>query len=241
MVVAWMFSSATPAQGSRSAQKILEQLDDLYRGEASISTMRLEIHTEDWDRTLRLKSWTRGEEMSLIRVLEPEKEKGITTLKVKNDLYNYLPAVDRKIKIPSTMMASSWMGSHISNDDLVKESRFSDDYRCEFAPAEPPRMTPRVIECIPDPQAPVVWSRVRITLLPTEDLPQSIEFFDERGSMERVVRYREYRVFSGRRLPAEIEVKPISKPQERTVMTLESITFFRTLPDEVFTLEPVAG
>lgn len=236
-----MFALHCFAQRPKSAQTILKELDDLYRGDASTSTMRLEIKTEDWRRTLRLKSWTRGEEMSLIRVLEPEKERGITTLKVENDLYNYLPAVDRKIKIPTTMMSASWMGSHISNDDLVKESRFSEDYRCNFTPTEPPRDNQRVIDCIPNENAPVVWSRVRITLLPTEDLPQVIEFFDERGSMERVIRYQDYRRFSGRRLPARIEVYPTSKPNEKTVMTIENITFLTTLPDEVFTLEPISG
>jgi hypothetical protein len=64
----------------------------------------------------------------LIRILAPQKEKDTATLKVENDIWNYLPQVKRVIKLRSTTMSASWMGSHFTNDDLVKESRMAEDY-----------------------------------------------------------------------------------------------------------------
>ncbi len=56
----------------------------------------------------------------LMRILEPKKEAGTATLKVDKNIWNYLPKVDRTIKVPSSMMGGSWMGSHFTNDDLVR-------------------------------------------------------------------------------------------------------------------------
>ena len=42
------------------------------------------------------------------------------------DIHHYLPGallpkVDRTMKVPASMMLGSWMGSHFTNDDLMRE------------------------------------------------------------------------------------------------------------------------
>ncbi|MEQ3623625.1 MAG: outer membrane lipoprotein-sorting protein [Marinobacter sp.] len=58
---------------------------------------------------------------------------GVGSLRIDDAMWNYLPKVDRTIKIPPSMMLQPWMGSNFSNDDLVKESSFVDDYTHELA------------------------------------------------------------------------------------------------------------
>ena len=55
----------------------------------------------------------------------------MATLKVKDKLWNYLPNTDRTMRVPSAMMSGAYMGSHITNDDLVQGTRLSDDYLFE--------------------------------------------------------------------------------------------------------------
>ena len=111
-----------------SAEKILDNVDDLYRSNASHGILTLSVTTVNWQRTLTLEQWSKGEDKSLIKILKPKKEKGLATLRVDKNMWNYLPKVKRVVKIPSSMMSSSWMGSHFTNDDLVKQSRMTEDY-----------------------------------------------------------------------------------------------------------------
>ncbi len=73
----------------------------------------------------------------IARILEPKKERGSATLKAGNELFTYLSKTGRTIKISGTMMGASWMGSHFTNDDLVRETRLSDDYTAVQLAAEP--------------------------------------------------------------------------------------------------------
>jgi len=118
-----------PAAGSaQTAYEIIDRVDQLMRGESSHGRIEMQIRTENWERSLTMEAWSLGTEYSLIRVESPAREAGTATLKAEDDIWNYLPRVDRTIKIPASMMMGSWMGSHFTNDDLVHESRLVEDY-----------------------------------------------------------------------------------------------------------------
>jgi hypothetical protein len=115
-----------------SPREIIDRVDRLLRGESSHGLAVMEVVTENWERSLTMEMWSLGTEHSLVRILAPPKEAGTATLKAGDDIWNYLPKVDRTIKIPASMMMGSWMGSHFTNDDLVKDSRLVDDYDIEI-------------------------------------------------------------------------------------------------------------
>ena len=109
-------------------EKILDSVDDVYRSNTSHGILTLAVTTANWQRTLALEQWSKGKNKHLIKVLKPKKEKDLATLRVDNNVWNYMPKVKKVVKIPSSMMSSSWMGSHFTNDDLVKQSRMVKDY-----------------------------------------------------------------------------------------------------------------
>ena len=124
----WMLTMAPPAQAQVDPYEIIDRVDELYRGESSHGTSTMEVVTENWTRQMTMELWSLGNDYSLVRIQAPAREAGTATLKADRDIYNYLPKVDRTIKIPTSMMGGSWMGSHFTNDDLVQESRLVDDY-----------------------------------------------------------------------------------------------------------------
>src|SRR5512143_3400092 len=113
---------------AQSAREIVDRVDRMLRGNSSRADIAMEIATEHWTRSLEMRAWSLGTEYALVRVTAPPREAGTATLKVREEVWNYLPRVDRTIKIPPSLMMGSWMGSHFTNDDLVKESRMIDDY-----------------------------------------------------------------------------------------------------------------
>ena len=124
---------SSPATSQQDPREIIDRVDRLMRGESSHGKSTMEVVTEHWTRSLSMEIWSLGTEHSLIRVTAPAKEAGTATLKADKDIWNYLPKVDRTIKIPASMMSGSWMGSHFTNDDLVKDSRLIDQYDIEIS------------------------------------------------------------------------------------------------------------
>jgi len=60
---------------------LLNEVDDLWRGKSSYSITSMQVKTEHYTRTMRMEGWSKGKEHTLIRIIEPLREKGTATLK----------------------------------------------------------------------------------------------------------------------------------------------------------------
>lgn len=232
------FLGAPPALAEPlTAKDILDKVDDLYRGISSHGKMTMVVVTAHWKRTLSLELWSKGKDKSLVRILAPLKEKGTATLRSGNEVWNYLPKVKRVIKLPSSMMSASWMGSHFTNDDLVKESRFTDHYDFTIT-YQGMRDGEEVVEltCIPKPEAPVVWGKVEVVVRRSDYLPMLMRYYDEELRLARTATFSNFRELSGRALPTLMTLTPEDKPGEKTEVSYEQINFDVSLSDEVFSL-----
>ena len=230
--------AATPT--AARARLILAEIDDLWRADSSAATVTMRVVTAHYSRTVTMESWTLGKERSLVRIVAPLKEKGTATLKSGAAIYTYLPKTDRTIRLTSSMMLGSWMGSHFTNDDLVKESRLADDYDPEIV-FEGLRDEHRIIEFAlkPKPEAPVVWGRIVTTVLADGYLPLLSRYYDEDGQLARTVTFSEIKEMGGRRLPAVMRVVPADKPDEYTELVYEKIAFGQAIPEAFFSLQEI--
>ena len=241
VVVMLVWSARAPAraaaQSTLAARQILDRVDDLYRGESSHGQLTMTVTTAHWTRTLKIEFWSKGKTESLFRILAPSKEEGTATLRAGNDIWNYLPRVKRVIKLPSSMMSASWMGSHFTNDDLIKESRMADDYTYEVT-FEGPRAGRPIVEitCLPKPQAAVVWGKVVVGVDRDLFLPREIQYYDESQSLARTLTFSDVARLGDRQLPTTLTVVPADKPGESTVMHYEKLEFNVPLDDEFFSL-----
>ncbi len=172
-----------------------------------------------------------------MRILAPKKEKGTTTLRSGNNIWNYLPKVKRVIKLPSSMMASSWMGSHFTNDDLVKESRMVDDYTftITFRGEREGRNIAKVT-CIPKPDAAVVWGKVVVTVEEENYLPINLLYYDEDLNLARTMTFTDVGKMGGRMIPSLMRIIPADKPRESTVIKYHEVVFNLPLKDTMFSL-----
>jgi outer membrane lipoprotein-sorting protein len=213
---------------------VLARLDDLYRSTSSVARIELQVTTARSTRSLRLKAWTRGEDEALITIEAPPREEGTSTLRVGENLWNYLPRIARTIRVPPSMMLGSWMGTDFTNDDLVKESSLHRDFasRIDRRSESPPGWWLRL-----DVKAGVVgrWARIDI-LVSDEGLPVEERHFDRKGRLARTMTFDEIRLLGGRRLPAHLSLTPTETPGQRTEMRYLDVQFDVTLPDDIFSL-----
>ncbi len=216
---------------------ILDRVDDLFRGDSSRGILTMKIISAHWTRTLKLEWWSEGKNNSLIRILAPRKEKGVATLRVGNNIWNYLPKVNRVIKLPSSMMSASWMGSHFTNDDLVKETRMAEDYTFELTfQGERDGLQLLEVTCNPKPDAAVVWGKVLVVVRPVDYLPFKILYFDEDLNLARSMYFSTPEPLGGKILPREMSIVPENKPGEMTRIIYEEMTFDPDLPPRIFSI-----
>jgi outer membrane lipoprotein-sorting protein len=221
-----------------TVEELLNRTDDLMRGASSKGTMRMRVTTDRWEREMVMRVMSKGEDKTLVQILSPPREKGTATLKVDRNIWNYLPKVDRTIKIPASMMSGSWMGSHLTNDDLVKDSRFVNDYDCEFTQTpDNGGSTHWVISCIPKPEAAVVWGEVVVSIRGEDLIVDFTEFYDEHNNLIRSIVHSQIEDVGDRRIPRRVQVIPADKPDEITEMFYEEIEFDIDIPDRTFTLQ----
>lgn len=217
--------------------KILRQVDDLWRGDSSHAITSMQVKTKHYTRTMRMEGWSRGKDMTLIRVLSPLKEKGTITLKTGNTIYTYLPKTDRKIRLTSGMMMGSWMGSHLTNDDLVKEARLEDDYEASIS-FEGLRDGKKIIEftLVPKPEAAVVWGKQVLIVYADSSIPIREDYYDEDMKISRSMTFTDMKLLGGKQRPAVMRVEPADKPGEYTEFVYESLEMNIQINDSFFSV-----
>jgi len=218
-------------------EKILDGVDDLYRSNASHGIITLSVTTVNWQRTLTLEQWSKDEDKSLFKILKPKKEKGLATLRVDKNVWNYMPKVKRVVKIPSSMMSSSWMGSHFTNDDLVKQSRMAEDYTFSIT-FEGMQDDEEVVEitCIPNKEAAVVWGKVEVVVYADDYIPLRMIYYDEDLLLSRTLEFTNIQKMGGKMIPTLMSMIPADKPGESTTVKWDKIRFNVAIDDEFFSL-----
>jgi len=222
---------------SERVKHLLNEVDDLWRGESSYAVTSMHVKTEHYERTMKMEGWSKGKEKTLFRIMQPLREKGTSTLKSDNHIYTYLPKTDRTIKLTSGMMMGSWMGSHLTNDDLVKEARLEEDYTAEIS-FEGVRNDQNIIEftLIPKIDAAVVWGKLTLTILADSHIPLVEYYYDEDMALARTIRFTNIQQLGGRQRPAVLRVVPADKPEEYTEFVYEELSLNVALKDSLFSL-----
>ncbi len=246
VLVAVFFSAVTAAAqnsagGNSSAdrpeiEEVVDAIDRLYRHDSSHSTMEMEIQTPHWSRSLKMEAWSEGMDKTFIRILEPRKERGMGTLRVDNEMWNYLPKTNKVMKIPPSMMMSSWMGSDFKNNDLVKEFTFTEDYLFEYTEPDGAERGKLYVRCTPKAGKPIVWGHVVIAVDGETLIPEWEKYYDEHDELMRIMYYREVKTFDGKRLPSVVELVPQTKEGYSTTIRYVEAEFDINIRGNIFTL-----
>ncbi|MBN2301941.1 MAG: outer membrane lipoprotein-sorting protein [Lentisphaerae bacterium] len=229
---------ALAASDDLSPTEIIRRSDELLRGENSYSQMEMTISRPHWTRTVIMEGWSSGADNMFVRVLAPKKERGITFLKKGREAWNYIPAIDRVIKLPPSMMLQSWMGSDFTNDDVVRADSMVEDYTHRLLDKPIVEGAPCwTIEAIPKPDAPVVWGKVVFTVRQSNYVPIRVDFFDEDSCLVKFYVTSRIRKIEGRELATEFTMHDALKDEHKTSIVYNSITFKPELKPDTFSLK----
>jgi len=219
---------------ANEAQAIIKKLEKNLRGDYMYSTMSMIVTSKRGKRTVKIESWSEGNHKSFIKILYPKKDKGITFLKIDNQMWQYIPKIERTIKIPPSMMLQSWMGSDFTNDDMVKESSLEEDYTAKILSK---KSNSAILELIPKEDAAVVWGKIVIDIDLKNAVPVKETFYDDMMKKVRVMTFSKIEQHGTHRVPMVMELKPLdaSKKKNRTKIIFEKVNFDAKIDSSYFT------
>lgn len=218
------------------ARQLVQQAMDHWRGLTSYSEMTMVIHRPDWERSMTMRSWSKGDKQSLVRVVEPKKDAGNGTLLNDNNMWTFSPKINRVIKVPSSMMSQSWMGSDFSNKDISKSTDIVDQYDHELtAQMEKDGHQFYTITSIPHEDAAVVWGK-EVMIVRDDYVLMEQQFWDQDGVLVKSMTTLKVEEMGGRAVAKIMRMGKLETPEEWTQITSNTIEFNLELPKSLFTL-----
>ena len=205
---------------AQDADQILKNSEQKIQGiKSSYQEMMIKIVRPKWSKEMTMKGWSIGEDYFTSVVLSPAKEKGTVFLKRENEVWNYIPSIERTIKLPPSMMMQNWMGTDFTNDDLVQRSSITDDYTNTIIGNEIiDGLDCWIIELIPNEDAAVVWGKLMMWIDKRDYMQLKTQFFDEYDEMISIMTGKAIKSFDGKKLPAIIEFVPLDKEGNKTIV-----------------------
>jgi len=223
-----------------TADELVRKMDELLRGETSYSKMKMLIYNPDWPgpREIEMSAYESVKDSkSFIRIIAPARDRGTGFLKIGFNLWMYVPATERVMKMPPSMMHESWMGSDFTNDDLVRESSIVKDYEHKLIGVDdhPEAGKTYKLELVPKPGAAVVWGRILVWVWDQGFVPLKQQYFDEQGKMISEMIFSGLKPMAGRKIPTVWEMHSMTKPGHKTVFQIEQMEFDLKIDPGIFT------
>ena len=227
---------AVAATDNRDAGEIVRDAINHWRGTTSRGAMTMIIHRPDWERSMSMESWTQGEKRSLVRVTAPRKDRGNGTLMDGNKMWSFSPKVNRVIKVPSSMMGQSWMGSDFSNKDISRVDDIVEQYEHTLlGETTADEFVHYEIQAIPHEEAAVVWGR-EVLVIRSDNILVEHRFYDQDDELVKALRTLEIGEMGGRSVAVQQRMEKTDAVEEWTDIIIDSIEFDVELSDNLFTL-----
>lgn len=212
---------------------IIKNVEHNIQSDSGYAKVKMSVTTSRGERMMEIESWNRGHEKSFIKILYPKQDSGITFLKIDTTMWQYVPKIEKTIKIPSSMMMQSWMGSDFTNDDMAKESSIVDDYHPHLTHEDAQKYT---LTLIPKDEAPVVWGKIILEVEKQHFIPIKAIYYDEDGIEQRTLYYNNVKVIGTRFFPSVMTLVPSNKKRNKTVVTMDEVNFDIVIDDSRFSM-----
>lgn len=223
---------------SQTADEIIKKAEDKMRSGSVTSEMTIKTVRPKWSRTMTMKIWAKGNDYSMVLVTAPAKEKGTVFLKRNSEAWNWVPSIERNIKLSPSMMSQSWMGTDFTNDDIVQESSNKSDYTHRLLKDTVINGMPCwKIELLPREDAAVVWGKVHAFIDKTHYIQLRMEMYDEDDFLVNTLIASHIKEMGGKTLATKLEMLPADKTGHKTIMEYASIKFDQPIKDEFFSVQ----
>lgn len=223
---------------AQDATEIVRKADEHAKSKTSVAEITIQIIRPTWSREMSMKTWIKGNDLAMLLITGPAKDKGIVYLKRKKEVWNWIPSIERNIKLPPSMMSQSWMGTDFTNDDLVKEASVVVDYNHHLiGEQEIDARDCYKIQMIPKPEAAIIWGKVILWVDKKDFMMLRAEYYDEENELINTMTTGDIKMLGGKLLPSRMEMIPHDKKGNKTIMIYNSLVFDTPVDDGFFSTQ----
>jgi len=227
-------AAATPA-AEMTVQQILDAIDANMVFESRTTTMTMTVKGKKRDRVFEMISFGRGKDDSAMEYLSPAREKGTKMLKLGDDMWMYMPSVDKVQKISGHMLRQGMMGSDLSYDDMMASDEMAKMYTPKLLGSEDVDGRPAwKIELVANDDT-VAYPKRTQWVDKELFIPVKQELFALSGMLVKSWTMSKIMEFEGgRKFPTYMEIVDEVKADSRTILEFGDMTFGVELEDEKF-------
>ena len=219
---------AIAEEDALDAEAILNRVNSAWQGNSFHGIIGLDIVLSGQTKSHKLEVWTLGDELALIRVLEPEIDFNSGYLQQGDDLWYYSPAVG-SIKLPVMAIGDALFGAGPSLQDL-SHGTLSDDYDATVEETQ----TGFFLTLIPHLDAPVVYGKLEICVT-TDYVVERLIYYDQRGDVLQTATFSDVIEVADRRFASTIVIEDAYG--DKTIERIEAPQFDLELDATFFSIE----
>jgi len=235
LLLAILFTGITFAYAQYPEGKdILKKVDQNLTSENRVFTSKMVIHGKRTSRTIESKSWTAGDKKSFTEYLFPAREQGTKMLKLDDQLWIYSPSTDRIIQIAGHMLRQSVMGSDLSYEDMMEDSKLINHYNAKVTGAETVDGRPCWVLTLTAFDPDVAYQGLKIWVDKDRNVPLREEMYAKSGTLLKRLTLADVENINGRWYPKKMVFKDVLKEGDGTEFIIENIQFNVAIPDYIF-------
>ena len=219
---------------AQSAKVLLQNMDLLIAApkdkEASVLMLITDKSGKEKKREASLKQ--KGKFKKLYRYTKPEKQAGIATLSLPDDvIWLYMPAFGKAIRISLLSKSQAFTGTDFSQEDMSGTS-YSERYNPILINANEPNFY--TLELTPKSKK-TKYSKIILTIDKTNYYPIKMEFFNKSNNYFKLATYS-YKKKNNYWYAKEVIMTNVLKKHSTSIL-LTDVKFDQGLDDEIFTVE----
>jgi len=218
-----------------SGKEILDRVDQNMSSENRIITSKMIIHGTRGDRAIESKTWAEGETKAYTEYLSPPREAGTKMLKLEDQLWIYSPATDRTIQISGHMLRQSVMGSDLSYEDMMEDTKLINNYDAAVIGEEVIREQNCWVLELQAKTSDVSYQIRKIWVDKDKYIPLKEELYAKSGKLLKKTELFDIQRLGNRWFPKRIVFKDMLKMGDGTEFIIESIQFNQEIPEHIFT------
>lgn len=230
---------APPAPNpAANATLIIERSLERYKAITFHAEVTMLVQRPGWESEVKFKLWTAGDDYGMVVITAPARDRGQSFLKRHDDLWHWIPSVEKTVRMSGALLSQSWMGSDFSLDDMIRNRSLADHYVARYLQRDTiGGIACHQIELLPNDGAPVVWGRVVTWISEQHNDQVKAGFYDERGNLVQVMEAKEFKNYGGRRMPSQIRMTPMAREGHQTTLQFVTYDFNMSLEEDFFSLQ----
>lgn len=229
-------SVVEPAFAAPTVDQILAAVDKNLTFDSRTARVTMTVVKPNRTKVYEMMSYGRGEEEGATEFLSPARDAGTRMLKKNDELWIYMPSVEKVQKLSGHMLREGMMGSDVSYEDLLEASDWRTQYTATLLPDESIDGRPCWVLDMTAKTPEIAYPRRKVWIDQQWSLPVRQELYALSGMLLKVWTMSEPLQFGDRWYPTKMVIEDKFQQGTRTEMVFTEMKFSVALEEEVFSM-----